>query len=132
MPRSARPRRAGVSSFGLGGSNAHVILEEPPLTSASDASHRKEQLLVLSAKTETALEKAADRLAEHLEKHGESLDLSNVAFTLQHFGQTALHFGDRQHDVLTFHTDRVPDLCEHIGDRVGHHGAYDSFTNWPS
>jgi hypothetical protein len=58
--------------------------------------------------------------------------IPNVAFTLEHFRQAALHFGDGQNNVLPLHADRVTDLCEHIGDRVGHHGAYDSFTNWPS
>src|SRR5208282_445240 len=60
------PRRAGVSAFGVGGTNAHVVLEQAP-ERASDSSVRTAQLLVLSARSEMALEKATDHLAEHLE-----------------------------------------------------------------
>lgn len=75
------PRRAGVSSFGIGGTNAHVIVEEAPAPEpASDS--RAHQLLVLSAKTNSALEKATANLAGYLEQHRE-IDLADVAFTLQ-------------------------------------------------
>ncbi|HKH48850.1 MAG TPA: amino acid adenylation domain-containing protein, partial [Thermoanaerobaculia bacterium] len=75
------PRRAGVSSFGLGGTNAHVIVEEAPEPEPSGPS-RPWQLLVLSAATRTALESATDRLAAHLEQHPEQA-LPDVAWTLQ-------------------------------------------------
>ncbi|HEY9629838.1 MAG TPA: SDR family NAD(P)-dependent oxidoreductase [Coleofasciculaceae cyanobacterium] len=75
------PRRAGVSSFGIGGTNAHVILEEAPPVSAS-ASHRPWQLLTLSAKTSSALEQATANLTEHLQHHPD-LNLADVAYTLQ-------------------------------------------------
>ncbi|ARU63624.1 hypothetical protein CBW65_23360 [Tumebacillus avium] len=75
------PRRAGVSSFGIGGTNAHVILEEAPATEAS-AKANDRNLLVLSAKTSTALESLTDNLAQHLEANAE-LNLSDVAYTLQ-------------------------------------------------
>ncbi len=74
-------RRAGVSSFGLGGTNAHVVLEQAPSRTASGPS-RPWQLLVLSAAGEPALEAAGARLAEHLERHPEE-PLADVAFTLQ-------------------------------------------------
>ncbi|HTQ80631.1 MAG TPA: polyketide synthase, partial [Thermoanaerobaculia bacterium] len=61
------PRRAGVSSFGIGGTNAHLVLEEAPEAAASEPPARREQLLVLSARTPEALAAAAARLAEHLE-----------------------------------------------------------------
>ena len=59
------PRRAGVSAFAIGGVNAHVILEEPPAPAPS-APAPPWLLLVLSARTETALEAATDRLLRHL------------------------------------------------------------------
>jgi len=75
------PRRAGISSFGLGGTNAHVVLEEAPNQQPSGKS-RPWQLLVLSAKTDSALETATANLANHLQEHPE-LNLADVAHTLQ-------------------------------------------------
>ncbi|MBN3876529.1 MULTISPECIES: type I polyketide synthase [unclassified Nostoc] len=84
------PRRAGVSSFGIGGTNAHVILEEAPLEiknlklkikNSKDAIERPLHLLVLSAKTASALEKATANLITHLKEHPE-LNLGDVAYTL--------------------------------------------------
>ena len=79
-PEGSTPRRAGVSSFGVGGTNAHVVVEEPP-HSETTASLRPRQLLLLSARTRTALEQAAQRLSRHLAEQPE-LDLADVAFTL--------------------------------------------------
>ncbi|MFN6571977.1 SDR family NAD(P)-dependent oxidoreductase [Dendronalium sp. ChiSLP03b] len=75
------PRRAGVSSFGLGGTNVHVILEEAPIVQASSSS-RPWQLLMLSAKTESALATATTNLADYLQAHPD-LNLADVAYTLQ-------------------------------------------------
>lgn len=75
------PRRAGVSSFGIGGTNAHVILEEAPFIDPSSES-RPCHLLLLSAKTASALETATRNLAEHLKLHPDVI-LADVAFTLQ-------------------------------------------------
>ena len=75
------PRRAGVSSFGFGGTNAHIILEEAPLRQSSGDS-RRAQLLVLSAKSESALETATTNLATHLQQHPD-FNLADVAYTLQ-------------------------------------------------
>ncbi|NEP50771.1 MAG: acyltransferase domain-containing protein [Moorea sp. SIO3C2] len=80
------PRRAGVSSFGLGGTNAHVVIEEVPTLEPSSKS-RPWQLLMLSAKTNSALEIATTNLATHLKQHPE-IDLADVAYTLQ-IGRTA-------------------------------------------
>lgn len=74
-------RRAGVSSLGMGGTNAHVILEEAPKSDMSGGS-RPWQLLLLSAKTDTALETVTVNLAEYLKQHPH-LNLADVAFTLQ-------------------------------------------------
>ncbi|PTL74938.1 type I polyketide synthase [Vitiosangium sp. GDMCC 1.1324] len=76
------PRRAGVSSFGLGGTNAHVVLEEAPARASRTSTSRPWQLLVLSARNGAALEEATQRLATHLEQHPEE-ELADVAHTLQ-------------------------------------------------
>jgi acyl transferase domain-containing protein/aryl carrier-like protein len=76
-----QPRRAGVSSFGLGGTNAHVVLEEAPPCEASEQS-RPWQVLVFSAKTRSELEMATVNLAEHLKQH-DDVNLADVAYTLQ-------------------------------------------------
>ena len=75
------PRRACVNSLGMGGTNAHVVLEEAPAVAPSGPS-RPWQLLPLSAKTASALEAATERLAAHLRSHPD-LTLADVAFTLQ-------------------------------------------------
>ena len=81
-PKSAdHPRRAGLSSFGVGGTNAHAIIEEPPAPTAGSAS-RPDQLLVLSAKTPTALQHAIKDLYTHL-KANPQVGLADVAHTLQ-------------------------------------------------
>jgi amino acid adenylation domain-containing protein/non-ribosomal peptide synthase protein (TIGR01720 family) len=79
-----KPRRAGVSSFGIGGTNAHAVLEEAP-TVDSGKDTRPYQMLVLSAKTSTALEAATSDLAAYLEVHKE-VNLADVAYTL-HLGR---------------------------------------------
>lgn len=79
--RNGVPRRAGVSSFGVGGTNAHVVLEEaPPREAPMDK--RPHQLLIISARSEVALDQATSNLGNHLQAHPE-VDLADVAFTLQ-------------------------------------------------
>ncbi len=75
------PRRAGVSSFGIGGTNAHVILEEAPNTAVPEETTAR-QLVLLSAKTGTALERMADNLAAFIEQHPNT-NLADLAYTLQ-------------------------------------------------
>lgn len=79
-PRGATPRRAGVSSFGIGGTNAHVVLEEAPLLEAHPRSGP--ELLLLSARTAAALEEAKARLAAHLDADPDAV-LADVAHTLR-------------------------------------------------
>ncbi|WCN82395.1 non-ribosomal peptide synthetase/type I polyketide synthase [Micromonospora sp. LH3U1] len=80
-PWPGEVRRAGVSSFGIGGTNAHVVLEEAP-TPAPREESRHRHVLPLSAATPTALDTAAARLAAHLRAHPD-LPLTDVAYTLQ-------------------------------------------------
>lgn len=83
------PRRAAMSSFGIGGTNAHLILEEAPSTVPPKASS-KPQVLILSAKSSSALEQATDNLASFL-KENPHINLSDVAYTLQTGRQTFSH-----------------------------------------
>ncbi|NEQ33997.1 MAG: type I polyketide synthase, partial [Leptolyngbya sp. SIO4C5] len=83
------PLRAGVSSFGIGGTNAHVVLEEAPPREASGAA-RPWQVLLLSAKTETALDQVTTNLATHLQQNPE-LNLADVAYTLSRGRQAFSH-----------------------------------------
>jgi len=77
----AAPRRAGVSSFGVGGTNAHVVLEEAPAAEPGGPA-RNHQLLVFSARSAAGLDRAAAQLKERLASVG-SVDLADVAYTLQ-------------------------------------------------
>jgi phthiocerol/phenolphthiocerol synthesis type-I polyketide synthase E len=80
--RSAeRPRRAGVSAFGLGGTNAHVVLEQAPVPEPQRAEVRAE-LLVLSARSPQSLARLSESLAARLEQDAD-LELGDVAQTLQ-------------------------------------------------
>lgn len=75
-----RPRRCGVSSFGLGGTNAHVVLEEAPARRAPDEPGTP-RLFPLSARTPAAVQRLAAGLDAHLERHPSS-SLADVAYTL--------------------------------------------------
>jgi amino acid adenylation domain-containing protein len=79
-PADRGPLRAGVSSFGVGGTNAHVILEEPPLREPTDITPGP-QLVLLSARSTTALGNAATRLGDHLAAQPYA-NLADVAWTL--------------------------------------------------
>ena len=102
---AATPRRAGVSSFGIGGTNAHVVLEEAPERESSSAS-RPWQLLLLSAKTATALEAATANLYDYLCQH-EELNLADMAYTLQ-VGRSA--FNHRRMVVCQSREDAIKAL----------------------
>ncbi|HEX6756702.1 MAG TPA: beta-ketoacyl synthase N-terminal-like domain-containing protein, partial [Mycobacteriales bacterium] len=75
------PRRAAVSSFGIGGTNAHVVLEEAPAVAVPEPEPRT-TVLQLSARTPEALRTAAGRLAAHLAAHPD-LPIDDVAYTLR-------------------------------------------------
>ncbi len=107
------PRRAGVSSFGIGGTNAHVVLEEAPKPMDSDE-RRSVSLLVLSARTKAALGAAAKNLARHLKKRP-GIDIADVCFTLQ-TGRKA--FDHRLALVCRDAVDVVPALEEMDPKRV--------------
>jgi len=82
-PRTAtRPRRAGISSFGMGGTNAHVVLEEAPPEAPRVASSRRWQLLPLSARSPQALQALAATLTARLGA-ADAPALADAALTLQ-------------------------------------------------
>ena len=81
-PEQDTPRRAGVSSFGIGGTNAHVILEESPPPISASVTRRPFQLIVLSAKSATALDAMTQNLATYLQENSQA-SLPDVAYTLQ-------------------------------------------------
>ena len=107
-PRGSRPRRAGVSSFGIGGTNAHVVLEEAPHPTPSvSASTDSKQLLVLSARTSTALDRASSNLTTFLRQEPEA-NLADVAYTL---GMGRRRF-DHRRALVAASPEEAADLLE--------------------
>ena len=79
--RATRPRLAGISSFGVGGTNAHVVIEEAPPRAATPEP-TGDCILRVSARTPAEVAASATRLADHLEQHPD-LNLLDVAHTLR-------------------------------------------------
>lgn len=75
------PRRAGVSSFGIGGTNAHAVLEEPPLKRNATPG-KSRVLLIFSAKTLSALKRMTSNFALHL-KENFGTDMNDAEYTLK-------------------------------------------------
>ncbi|WP_257453440.1 non-ribosomal peptide synthetase/type I polyketide synthase [Archangium lipolyticum] len=80
--RDGQPRRAGVSSFGIGGTNAHVVLEEAPPPTPRVASGRSWHVLPVSGRTRQSVGEIGSRLAEALGQRPDAA-LADVAYTLQ-------------------------------------------------
>ncbi|MFJ4680439.1 SDR family NAD(P)-dependent oxidoreductase [Kitasatospora sp. NPDC088783] len=118
-PADRGPRRAGVSSFGMGGTNAHVVLEEAPAPAARRAPGRRRVLLPLAARTATALEAATDRLADRLDGAAPP-DLAGTARTLQtgrrHFGHRRFLVAEDTARAARALRERTPGTV-----RTGHH-----------
>ena len=91
-PQGDTPRRAGVSSFGIGGTNAHVVLQEAPEPRPSGAA-RPLQILTVSARTRSALEAATRNLTDALEAMPAG-QFADAAYTMnigrKHFAQRRL------------------------------------------
>jgi polyketide synthase 12 len=108
-PRGDRPRRAGVSSFGISGTNAHVVLEEPPLAAEHGAERRADLLtdpaavpLTISAKTDAELRAQAARLRARIEEDP-SLAPGDVGLSLTRravFDHRAVVVGSGREDLM--------------------------------
>lgn len=111
------PRRASINSLGLGGTNAHVVLEEAPELPETSPS-RPWQLLMLSACTETALETATRNLWQYLHEH-EHISLADVAYTLQVGRKTFEHrrvllCRDQQDALRLLATPNAPRVIDQV------------------
>jgi amino acid adenylation domain-containing protein len=112
-PGGVEARRAGVTSLGVGGTNAHVILEEPPARAVANTAPRPE-LLVLAARSPAALEQMRVRLAGHLAVNP-NVPLADIAFTLQ---RGRRHFSHRAAVACRDHADAQALLSESHSSRV--------------
>ncbi len=105
VPSVGSLRRAGVSSFGVGGTNAHVVLEEAP--DASEVGPRKPiHLLALSARNPESLERMTSALADYVEFHPDE-DLADLAYTLQ---TRRTHFSHRRFVVCKDNQEALTSL----------------------
>jgi acyl transferase domain-containing protein len=111
-PRTGAPRRAAVNSLGVGGTNAHVILEEPPRDPASEPSRRPHQLIQVSAKSKKSLDGNCERLALFLRDHPD-VDLADVAYSL-HRSRSAM---ERRRVLVAQNSGHAIDLLENADPR---------------
>lgn len=114
-PRRDHPRRAGVNSLGVGGTNAHVVLEEAPNAPPSEESDWPFQIITVSGRTKAALDANTARLAAHLRANTDQ-PFADVAWTLR-TGRRA--FEKRRLVVARDHLDAAM-LLEQSGSRRVH------------
>ena len=98
--------RAGVSSFGVGGTNAHIVLEEAPIVVTSEATPGP-QVLLLSARTAEALDGARSALAAEL-SDADEVSMPDAAYTLTRRRQEPIRMAavvnDQEHAVSVLST----------------------------
>ncbi|MET7906384.1 SDR family NAD(P)-dependent oxidoreductase, partial [Streptomyces sp. NPDC005355] len=117
-PRGERPRRAAVSSFGISGTNAHLLLEQPPVRAEGQGTPLPDGSAVpwvLSARTDQALRDQAEALATHLEVHP-GLSVGDVGWSLARtrsaFEHRAVAVGEDREELLTA-VRALADGCGH-------------------
>ena len=120
-PSTDGPRRAAVSAFGVGGTNAHVVLEEAPPRRVGDAGSARIGTLALSARSAAALDSMTDRLTSAL--HDSGVELADVVRTLQRgrmaFAHRRVVTGSALDDAVGRLARRGPGVrSAHADDRV--------------
>ncbi len=111
--QSLGPRIAGVSSFGIGGTNAHVILQEARQPQRAPATEKQERILLLSAKSANAVQDMAKRLSGYMQDYP-LLSLVDIEFTLS---QGRRNFPYR----LSAVGPTTRELCAQLADHVYRH-----------
>ncbi len=99
------PRRAGVSSFGVGGTNAHVVLEEAPHVEYNGAA-RSKHLVLLSARSESALQGLSASFIDHLKRHSD-INIADLSYTLQ---TGRARFNHRKYIIASDHINALEQL----------------------
>ena len=79
---TANPRRAAINSLGVGGTNAHIVLQEPPVRPATQPSKHEYQLITLTGRSRKAVEQNGLKLADYLEQNPD-VNFADIAWTLR-------------------------------------------------